>query len=484
MKINYKNYLLVALVLLCNACSEVDFGDTNVDPNNPTENLPNALLARTLFVTGNASTAITPGLYIQHYADIQFTGGQRYGTTEFSYNEFYTVFINNLDRIISLNTDDDTKDQMTDFGTNGNQIAVAKLVKAFTYHTMTDRWGHVPFSQAIQPLDFPNPIFDSGETIYDGIFNLIDEALGQIDGGVGPTGDILFGGDMDRWRQFGNTLKLVMALRLSDASTDMGSPDYASTKFNEAVNNVISSVDDNMLFPYTSDDSTDNPWEDRYNDDRAPDNTVSKRFVDFLLDRNDPRISRYADEVPNAPGTYVGADETLTNPQIDRDDLSFITTNIANNSEAPGYIFTYAQVAFSKAEATLKGWISGNAEDFYYEGIKASMDQWGVAETEYDAYILEADVVWDDARAMELIAEQKWIAFFMQPYEAWAEWRRLDHPVLSPHPEALNGTNIPVRYGYASGLFDRNAAELENAISNQSLPAFDDLSTKLFWDKN
>ena len=99
-------------------------------------------------------------------------------------------------------------------------------------------------------------------------------------------------------------------------------------------------------------------------------------------------------------------------------------------------------------------------------------------------YILEADVVWDAGRGMELIAEQKWVALYMQPYEAWAEWRRLDFPVLTPHPVPLNGTNIPVRAGYASEINDSNKAQLDAAISAQGLPTFDDLSTKLFWDKN
>ncbi|AUC86287.1 SusD/RagB family nutrient-binding outer membrane lipoprotein [Polaribacter sp. ALD11] len=485
-----KNSFIVVLIILLNSCSNVDFGDTNVDPNSPTKDLTNALLSDALFITGNVATALTPGYYVQHYADIQYTDGERYGTAEFGYSGFYTGVLNNLERIISLNTNEATKSQVAVFGSNSNQIAVAKLVKAYTYHTMTDRWGQIPFTEANKPLEFSEPSFDSQEVIYDGIFNLIDDALAQIDNGSGPTGDILLEGNMTRWKEFGNTLKVIMALRLSDVSTEMtalsGISDYARTKFNEGITGAISSVANNIEFAYTSDDSTDNPWEDRYNGNRAPDYAVSDVLVDFLQDsnRNDPRISKYADEVPNAPGTYVGMIYDLITPNVDRADISYITGNIANNSEAPGYVYTYAQIAFAKAEAVEKGWMTGSAKSFYYEGIKASMDQWGVSNNDYNKYITETAVVWNASNSMKLIAEQKWASLFMQPFEAWAEWRRLDHPVLTPHSSPLNGTVIPVRMGYASGINDSNKAELDKAISKQGLPKFDDLGTKVFWDVN
>lgn len=488
MKKNILTLFVIALAFV--QCTKVDFGDTNVDPNEPTENLTNALLSNALFVTGGTSTAITPGYYVQHYSDIQYTDGSRYGTTEFSYTGFYTGTLHNLERIIKLNSDASTKAAVTVYGSNANQIAVAKLVKAYTYHQMIDRWGYVPFSQAFKPGEFDFPQFDTTQFIYNELFKLIDEALGEIQTTEsGPTGDIMFNGNMDRWRQFGNTLKLVMALRLSDASTEMSSlsgiSNYAETKFNEALSGAINNQADDILFKYLADDANDNPWEDRYNGNRAPDFTVSKTLVDFLQapNRNDPRLSKYADEVKNAPGTYVGMEYAVISPNVDRDDISLLTSNIANNQEAPGYVFTYAQVAFAKAEAVLKGWISGSAETFYYEGIKASMDQWKVSNADYQTYITQPAVVWDNAKAMELIAEQKWVALFMQPFEAWAEWRRLDLPVITPAASPINGTNIPVRYGYSSTIFDNNRAEFEKAISAQGLPVFDDLSTKLFWDK-
>ena len=490
MKKYIKNISIVSFAaFIITACESVDFGNANVDPNNPTENLTNALLSNALFVTGDASTAITPGYYVQHYSDIQYTNGSRYGTSEFSYDGFYTLTLHNLERIISLNTNENTKKEVSAYGSNSNQIAVAKLVKAYTYHQMTDRWGYIPYSQALKPGEFDFPKFDSSATIYNDLFKLIDQALNQINTSEnGPTGDIIFNGNMNRWKQFGNTLKLIMALRLSDVSSEMtsisGINDFSKTKFNEALLGTIRNQSEDMLFPYTLDDATDNPWQDRYNGNRAPDFTVSKTLIDFLQDSNrkDPRLSKYADDVKNAPGTYVGMEYAVISPNVDRQDISLLTSSIANKGDAPGYIFTYAQVAFAKAEAVLKGWIPGDASVFYYDGIKSSMEQWGVTNSEYNNYINQPAVIWNSTKGLELIAEQKWVALFMQPYEAWAEWRRLDLPVILPAASPINGSGIPVRYGYSSTINDSNRTEFQKAISAQGLPKLDDLGTKLFWD--
>lgn len=478
--------ILAVIILFVNiACQSVDFENTNIDPNEPTANVTSALLTEAQRALGFKSTAVTPALYIQHIAEVQFTDASRYGTTEFDYGFLYTQYLNNLETIIRLNSNPETAEDVATYGANENQIAVAKILKAHIFQYITDRWGNVPFSEALQRELTETPKFDSQEFIYGECFRLIEEGLAGIDTNVnGPEGDILLNGDMNRWRQYANTLKMIMALRVSDIQ-----PDVARAKFIEAMNSgTISSAAENIFFPFTTDDATDNPWEDAYNGSRAPDYAVSNTFIDFLQDsnRNDPRLFKYADPIGNDDtGTiYVGMEYGLSNPATDRGTVSFITSDIANRTDAPGVIFTYAQVAFSKAEAVLKGWIPGDAETYYYEGIKASMNQWFVTQAEYDVYITQPAVLYDATRAIELIAEQKWVAAYMQPYEAWAEWRRLDYPSFTPAAEPLNGTGIPVRQGYTSLLFDTNGASLNQAVSDQNLPTFDNLNTKLWWDRN
>jgi hypothetical protein len=484
-KLNIKNYIIIfCTIASILGCDNVDFENTNISPNNPTANLTNGLLSEAQIGLGLKSTSVTPSLYVQHLAEIQYTNASRYATEQFDYTFFYTRYLQNLESIITLNTDPATVAEVSAYGSNNNQVAVATILKAYIYQYLTDRWGSVPYTQAIRPLEFDKPEFDTQETIYRSLFDIVDEAIALMDSGDGPVGDLIFGGNMNRWRQFANTLKMTMALRLSDVDAS-----FAQTKFQEALSGgVISNVSENILFPFIKDDSNDNPWEDRYNGNRAPDYAVSDTFVDFLqdTDRNDPRLFKYADPIGDDETNtiYVGMEYGLTAPSTDRGTISFITENIANDGTAPGVIYTYAQVAFAKAEAALKGWITEDVETLYYEGIKASMDQWEVSQEDYDTYITQPKVVFNITNAQTLIAEQKWVALYMQPYEAWAEWRRLDIPVLSPAPEPIVGSEIPVRQGYAEDVLNTNGINLDAAISNQGLPSFNDLSTKLWWDVN
>ncbi|MFY9215879.1 MAG: SusD/RagB family nutrient-binding outer membrane lipoprotein, partial [Flavobacteriaceae bacterium] len=119
------------------------------------------------------------------------------------------------------------------------------------------------------------------------------------------------------------------------------------------------------------------------------------------------------------------------------------------------------------------------AEDWYNKGIQASMDQWGVSATDATAYLAEASVKFDTSKAMEQIATEKWVSLFLQGSEAWAEWRRLDYPQLSPAPDALTGTGIPVRYGYSANTAALNEANYNAAVSAQGA---DNQDTKLWWD--
>jgi hypothetical protein len=139
---------------------------------------------------------------------------------------------------------------------------------------------------------------------------------------------------------------------------------------------------------------------------------------------------------------------------------------------------------FSQAEAAKLGWISGDAKALYESAIKASIQQWiGAAGTDavVDAYLQQPDVKYDDAKALELIATQKWIALFYQGNEAWAEWRRTGYPVLTPASNALNPSGkIPRRLAYPITEQTLNKANYDKAVAAQGADTQD---TKVWWDK-
>ena len=495
MKKTFKSLLaIVTASVLLVGCESYDFGNTGVDTNNPVEAIPSSLLAGAqskLVGTVSLSGTATPSLYVQHLSQTQYTEESRYQTINFNWNvvgsgsdfdgsvNFYNKVFSNLSQIITLNTAEDTKAGATAYGSNNNQIAVAKLMWAYYFQWATDRWGMLPYSEALGGVSSPKAKYDSQEAIYDDLFNKIDEALAQMDAGSGPQGDILFAGDMAKWAKFGNTLKMNMAIRLAKVHPAAGG--YAATKFTQAMSAGIMSNSENIMFPSISNDAYDNPYQDDYVDLGRADECLSDVLVNRMQALNDPRLPMFGAPAVTT-GTFVGLrygwDGAGTIPN---DDVSFMNDDLIKNGTKELPMFTFAQMSFNKAEAAMLGWISGSAQTYYEDAVKASLKQWNVSATDADAYLLEADVVYNAATAMNQVAEQKWLALFYQPYEAWAEWRRLDYPILTPAVDALVGNSIPVRHGYPTAEPTQNKANYDAAVAAQGA---DNLSTKLWWDVN
>merc|ERR1712000_269633 len=106
-----------------------------------------------------------------------------------SYDSWYTGPLMDLNRVIDLNSDPETAEDVIAYGSNANQIAVARIVRAYFVHYMTDKWGALPWSEAFMGIDNPQPVFDTQESIYNFLFTEIDEAVAMVEmGEPGPTG--------------------------------------------------------------------------------------------------------------------------------------------------------------------------------------------------------------------------------------------------------------------------------------------------------
>lgn len=474
------SFLAIGLTFMLNACESVDFGDTNNNPNGPTAAVTSQLLTEAQKTVSTIGTHLTGILYTQQLTEGQYPGESRYATLTYSYDGYYTGPIQNLNEIIKLNTNEATKSQANLYGNNSNQIAVAKILRAYILQFMTDRWGALPWTEAFQGIDNPQPKFDSQEEIYNIMFAEVDEALSLINSNPGPQGDVLFGGNMTRWRVFGNSLKMTMALRISDAN-----PSLAKSKFEEAVSSgaIITDNSQNIAFPYGTDDASDSPWRDRFR--TREDYVVSETMMESLRSNLDPRLFKFAS--PSRDGTaanplfpnqedvaYVGAPNGKVNGNVP--DFSFPPADLISQPDIPTPIYTAAQMKLAMAEAALKGWsVGGNSESLFIEGIKASMSQWGVASDKTQSYISK----YSGTPSIASIAYEKWLALYLNGPESWAEWRRLDAPSLVPSAFA-GDPRIPVRHAYDSSVEDNNKANYDAVVAQQGI---DDLHTKLWWDK-
>lgn len=456
-KITKKLLLFATISLLIFSCDTVDFGDINTDPNNPSTASSSGLFANALKSLPDHLTQTTSILYAQYTANGQYPDESNYVSLNWSYYGWYSGALKDLQAVVDVNTENPVPNSK-------NAIAAATLLRAYYLHTLTDRWGRIPYSEALLGLEDTFPALDSQESVYRGLISEIDNALAMIDGNGNPDGDILFNGDMNRWKQFGNTLKAIMALRMSKRNAEMN--DFPKTVFNQAISGAIKSASENIKYTFLSDDNNDNPWQDRFVDEGRTDWLMSDVIVDYMIGNGtdtapqDPRLHKYADPLVGT-NKYVGADYGAGNDLVAN--YSLITTNIIYNQTAPAYIFTAAQIQFSMAEAVELGWMSGSAATYYNAGIQQSMNQWGVDAADATAFIASEPYV-----NMQSIAEQKWVALFLQGYEAWAEWRRIGGPATIVKPAAqLQGTDIPQRQAYSTSTPNINEENYNAAIAAQ-----------------
>ncbi len=473
---NIKLIISAISLSLLTSCDPSDFGDINVDPNNPSTAIVSFLLTGAERGLVGPITDVEGSLYTQQIANKQYTGADRYETINFSFNGYYAGPLVNLNKIIQLNTDETTKGGVQQYGSNNNQIAIARILKAYFFAHITDRWGDIPYSEALQGNTDFTPKFDSQDAIYAALFKELKEASTQIDGGLAVQGDFLLNGNMTKWKKFANSLRAILALRLSKVDPAKGKTEFASA----LADGLILTNADNVVYNFKAEDANDSPWEDRF--ETRLDWTVSKPMVDKLKEFADPRLPIFADKALLVQD-YVGMPYGLAQADaggIPNGQVSFLGAAMRKQT-SPSFIITAAQVHLAIAEAATLGWVAEDAKAHYETGITASIEQWGA--TGAPAYLAGAAVKFDASKAITQIATQRWIALFTNGYEAWAEWRRTGIPALSPPPVNSNpGGKIPRRQAYPTSERDLNGDNYKAALSSK-LGGVDDLNGKVWWDK-
>jgi hypothetical protein len=486
MKIRYISRLafLILFLLSLGAC-ESDFEQINRDPNNPTS-VPTAYLLssaqqsliKEVYGMGTTSGWDATGMrYMQMWSSTLYTEIDRYVDIEGDFTLFYKGGLADLTEYIRLNTDEATRVAAAASGANQNQIAVARIMKAWTFQMITDIWGDIPYSQALKGLSYATPVYDAQADIYADLIKELDEATAQIDESAGSIeGDIIYDGDMASWKRFAQSLKLRVGMRMSEVA-----PELAAKTVQEALAaGVFASNSEQAGFQYLSSQPNFSHWYYTHFIG-TPTLSVANTMIDKLLGNNDPRLQAYAREKENGGG-YVGIPYGVS---------AAVAGSIGNrNVSSPGIriisadarmvIQSYAEVLFIQAEAAARGWIGGNAEELYKAAITASMEYWDASPAAITAYLQQPGVAFDAANFRKSIGEQKWLALYMQGLEAWAEWRRLDYPALLPAPAAANGRQIPRRRGYPLQEVSLNRANYDAAVARQGP---DVMETRVWWDK-
>ena len=468
--------VLVGLVCAVSACDSLT--EINDNPNAPTDVGPQFLLPQAIQVP--VQSAFGPGQMLQHFSiwsqqfvQIQYpeedVGEVRSSRMEGFWTGYFTGPLRDIQTVI---------DKGVDAG-NPNVEAVGTIWKSWLFHIITDLWGDVPYSEALDVENF-TPAYDTQQAIYTGMLAELTAGAALLDvNGTGfGEGDLIYSNDFVKWERFANSLRMRLAMRLSevDATT-------AETEFVAAFNagGFTSNADNAMLqFPGPP---YENPLFENFL--TRDDNGISATMVDTLASLNDPRLSLYA-EPALADSVFRGHQ----NGRLDLppgQSLAFFSRigNFwrADGANTPIVIMSYSEVLFLQAEAAASGWIAGDPATLYTAAIQASMDQYdaqgvGPSDAEIATYLAQPSVAYT---GMDDLYLQKWISLWMNGLEAWSHVRRTGVPNLLAGAD-FTLSRLPVRFSYPDSEQALNKANMDAAIARQGGGL--DLVTLVWWDVN
>lgn len=463
------------------SCKKIeDFGNINNNPNATTSPTTSALLTNTLAGLGNnvwGSAATTAGgLYAQYMSETQYTEESRYATPTINKGGYYSGSLNDLQNIINYNTAPETAPIAALNGSNANQIATARILKAYIYWNVTDSWGDIPYFNALKGDGLI--AYDKQSDIYPDLIKELKEAVEQFDGGASFKGDILYNGNVTQWKKFANSIRLLIALRLSEVD-----PSTAQTEINAALNQsagVIENTSDNATLVYPG-GNYNHPLYQYYEITKRFDYALSKTAVDILSPVNDPRLSVFGSSNVGFP--YGLTRDNAVSFANTNTDWSYVLAASKRQATSPLVIVSAADVWLARAEAIQRTWVTGSAATAYRTGIQRSWEQWGVYdEAALNAYLaLPANSI--ATNPLSKIQTQQWIAFYPNGTQGWSNWRRTGIPVLTP--ASGTGLQIPVRLPYGPDEFNLNKENADAAAALYTAAGVtNSQDAKVWWDAN
>ena len=357
-----------------------------------------------------------------------------------------------------------------------NMLNVAKVMEVHLIQIATDRWRDVPYSDAVKMADgYLTPSYDKQEEIYPALLAKLKEAAdGFAAGGDDDvaTGDLLFGGDVMKWRKYCNSLRLRLAIRISGVDAALAKSTIEEVLGNPSKYPIMESNDDNAFFWWNGSDSNYyEPIADAYRT-RKTEFCASDLIVDNLQKNSDPRLPIYCTPTPSSQ-TPGGEDYTDGTPVYRGYTIGAASNPPSSLYSVWGYRFgidlggfspwmRVAEVYFHIAEAAKLGYTTGmTAEEAYNKAVSFSMEENGVADADAAAYLAGAGKF---NGSLDQIWYEEWVAMFKQGMEGWSLYRRTgvprdnyiapgrasryeNHnvpPFRSPYPDTehnLNGSN-------------------------------------------
>ncbi len=479
-------YIITIVALTLGSCSRIDFGDINRDDSQPSTGNIDALMrgAMVSYATnGNRVYYSNASLYAQYQSQTTYTQEQRYVQYTGSWYRFYVEQLSALNEIAK--TTEDIR------GNTDNMRAIAELTSVMIYKKMTDTYGDIPYFGTLETVDNLTPDYTPQRAVYLDLIERAKAARNLLNANYftpDASTDIYYGGDINKWGKFANSL--IMALSIQLSKTDAAS--LAEAAFNEALNNsygVIEENTDNMVFTPDVAGGAVNP----ISRSRPGDFNISKELTDALMGNPGPWGAALTDpKNVTSNHTYDARVEKYT--QGGGDGLPFgyasypATADSMNDmfdqEDSPFTLFSAAYTWLNRAEGALIYNTGEDAATMLTEGIKRSYTAVGLPEADAITYTAvrvadAADATIAPGGMAQVVGEEKWFALFPDGFAAWAEQRRTGWPALQPAPEAVNGGVIPHRMLYPSNSKTVNPNGWNHGV--QGLTPAEDLNTSKIW---
>jgi len=493
--------------LLLNSCFN---DDLNQDPHTLYKANPNNLISyaqKSLSDYTNTSNVNRNNfrLIMQYWQESQYIEESRYDfanrdVADNIWSISYASVLNNLKeakRIIeSTQSSEENWEQK-----KKSQSAIIELLQVYTFQTLVDTFGDIPYFQALD-TNIPLPKYDKGEDIYKDLIGRAKKAVTDLNSlpttiKAFDNGDLLYDGNIVKWKKFGNSLLLKLGLGIADHN-----PNLAKQTVEHAIqaggDGIINSADDNCQLTYTK--SFPNPLYEAEVLSKRKDFIAGKTLIDFMnsesdASKHDPRIDKYYTKVevnkiengevvtdsegnPIKVKKYIGQTIGKKGKTVDFSGLG----DFVRTYDHPGTILSHTEVAFYIAEATARGWITSKPANVAYEdAIRASFGEWGISDATANNYI--SAYPFNAADWEKDLGHQAWVAMYNQGLVSWNFYRRLGYPKLQAASGAIGAAEgkVPVRLMYPSkehSVNGTNWSEASDRIGG------DKLTTKIFWDKD
>lgn len=511
-----KNILKSTLVALAvgslavTSCDFGDFGDINISPNSPSQ--PNTGMFFTYaarYVRNFNMNSSTYDPWMQLWTGyIAQTSNNQYNsilTSYFSYSGYYNGCVKQLNEIIKLNSDDATKNAsyVVEFGDNANQIAASMTLRAFVVMTLADIIGPLPYSEAFRGESdgIWEPKYDSVKEIYETLDAELNEAYKLFDTSKKLSKqDILFNGDMNKWKKFNATVRMLMAIKLQDVEPATGKARFAKA----FADGGMTTAADSFVYKYDSKGASS--WfysigsmaYSARNGYFAP----HEKIVESLKAYQDPRMFTYfqlkGGYMPDVEGDKEDFNAYKGIPLGFDSNDGVLTAAVGACGVAQKYcdqeatygLVTAARCLLIEAEAAALGWINVDPAKLYADGIKASFDFEKMTDASWnadaDAYIAAHPLPSDPKEAVAEIVMQRYLAGFLTDgVESWSDWRIHNIPSLPLTEYQIMKANgekaYPYRLPYPTSEGDTNKEQYEKCI-NDNFGGKDSRWVRLWWD--